>query len=160
MIGFKITNLLTNIVTFLYAFLFCGLVGGFSFLELFIGSWGRRDDAVTESFILLFSSGFVILHGFFLFIFGIIAFAAWRKKEKAYLICHLIFSIIGIAGMGLLCLLYSVNATGAVDVRILDNFLLRGEVLFLGYVAFCALELALTLLSLLTRPRTIETVNG
>ena len=160
MVGFKITNLLTNIITCLYAFLFCGLVGGFSFLELFAGSWGKRDDFVTESFILLLASGFVILHGVLLFLFGLISFAAWRNKAKPYLLCHLIVSLIGMAGMGLFCLLYSVNSTGTVDVTILDGFLLRGEVLFLGYVAFCGLGLVLTLLSHFTRSRNLDAANG
>ena len=153
MIGFKITNLITDILAFVYSFLFCGLVGGFSFLELFVGSWGKRDDFVTESFVLLLSCGLIIAHGFLLFLFGIISFAAWRKKPKPYLICHLIFSISGIVGTGLLCLLYHINATGSVDVTILSDFLLKGEVLFLIYVAFCALELLLTFLSHITLPR-------
>lgn len=159
MVGFKITNLLTNAITFLYAFLFCGLVGGFSFLELFAGSWGSDNEFITESFILLLSSGFVVVHGFFFFILGIIAFAAWRNKPKSYLICNLICSIIGIVGMGLMCLLYSVYYTGSIDQTVLEEFPLRSEVLFLGYIALCGLGLVLTLLSHFTRPQTV-TDNG
>ena len=77
--GFKITNLITNIIAFLYSFLFCGLIGGFSLLELFVGSWGKNDDAISESLILLLSSAVIILHGFLLVIFGGYAYSKWKN---------------------------------------------------------------------------------
>ena len=148
--GFKITNLIMNILMFLYSFTFTGLVGGFSLLEIFFGSWGRNEEAVSEAVILFFSSAVSILHGFLALIFGIVAFAAWRKKPKPYLITHLILSISGIIGMGGMCLLYRLYSTGACDVMVLDNRLLRGEYLFLMYVALCVIEFLLAILSYVT----------
>ncbi|MBO4688038.1 MAG: hypothetical protein J5636_05950 [Clostridiales bacterium] len=145
--GFKITNLIMNILMFLYAFAFTGLVGGFSLLEIFVGSWGRNEEAVSEAVVLFFSSAVIILHGFLALIFGIVAFAAWRKKPKPYLITHLSLSISGIIGMGGLCLLYRLYSTGACDVMVLDNRLLRGEYLFLMYVALCVIELLLAVIA-------------
>ncbi|MBO4927489.1 MAG: hypothetical protein J5379_04475 [Clostridiales bacterium] len=153
MTGFKITNLITDIFMFIYSFVFCGLVGGFSLFELFIGSWGRENKAVSEALILLVSSGMIIIHGFLALVFGIIAYSAWRKKAKPYLICNLIITISGILGMGGACLLYSLNATGGADVTLLNN-LVRGEVFFLIYVGICVLGLVLTLLSHLTGKET------
>ena len=94
--GFKITNLITNIIAFLYSFLFCGLIGGFSLLELFVGSWGKNDEAISESLILLLSSAVIILHGFLLVIFGGYAYSKWKNNPKPYLKCHLFLSISGI----------------------------------------------------------------
>ena len=153
MTGFKIINLITNILMSLYAFLYCGLVGGFSLLEAFFSSWGGNQEGITESIILLSTSGLMALHGFTILILGIVAFAAWRKKAKPYLICHLICAISGIAIIGGLCLLYSINATGACDVIVMGDHLLRGEVMILIYVALCVLELLLTLLAHVTRKR-------
>ena len=150
MTGFKITNLITDIFMFLYSFLFCGLVGGFSFLELFVGSWGKEDKIVSEALILLLTSGLIIIHGFLALVFGIISFAAWRKKKKPYFICNLIITISGIVGIGVLCLLYSLNGLGGADVTIL-NTLVHAEVFFLIYVGLCALGLVLTLLSRVTQ---------
>ena len=148
--GFKITNLITNIIAFLYSFLFCGLIGGFSLLELFVGSWGKNDDAISESLILLLSSAVIILHGFLLVIFGGYAYSKWKNNPKPYLKCHLFLSISGIACMGILCLIYTSVVNGPGDTRILNDHFIKGEFLYLVYIALCALELLLTILSHIT----------
>ena len=150
MIGFKITNLITDIFMFLYSFLFCSLVGGFSLLELFVGSWGKEDKIISESLILLLASGIIIVHGFLSLVFGIVSFAAWRKKPKPYLICNLIMAISGIVGLGVPCLLYNLNGLRGADVTIL-NSLVHAEVFFLIYVGICVLALFLTLLAHATK---------
>ncbi len=145
--GFKIANLITNIIAFVYAFSFCGLIGGLSILELFFGSFGKDHELITEALVLFLSCGLIFFHGILLLALGITAFAKWRDDPKKYQKTHLILSITGIAGTGLMYLLYSTNSSGAYESHVFDLFRFRGEFLILGYTLFCAVELILTILS-------------